>query len=241
MFFTAYAFNQDIGGWEVGNVTDMSSMFENTSIRNAPAFNQDIGDWNVSKVTNMQYMFNNNGNNVAAFNQNIGDWDVSKVTDMIFMFSGVTLSIANYDALLAGWSKLELQSRVPFGAGNSQYCNQPARAVLRNPPNSWGISDGGPAMDMNCPLAFYVVIPDQFYALGQTVNVTLPEANGGTIPRSYALTGDNPGQAGFHHRHPHPRWYADHDSCRRHPDLHGHRQCRADAGHRRADLYRHDQ
>ena len=109
---------------------------------------------------------------------------------MIFMFSGVILSIANYDALLAGWSKLELQSGVPFTASNSKYCNRSARNVLINPPNSWGISDGGPAT--NCPLAFERIIPDQSYTVNTIVSEILPPAFGGTVPRSYALTGDIP-------------------------------------------------
>jgi surface protein len=36
-------FNQDIGAWDVSNVTDMARMFECAS-----SFNQDIGNWDVS-------------------------------------------------------------------------------------------------------------------------------------------------------------------------------------------------
>jgi surface protein len=52
MFQNATAFNQDIGGWDVSNVTRMVSMFWN-----AASFNQDIGRWDVLNVTNMNYMF----------------------------------------------------------------------------------------------------------------------------------------------------------------------------------------
>jgi surface protein len=81
MFLNASAFNQNIGGWDVGNVTDMSSMF-----RNASVFDQDISGWDVGNVTNMSSMFYN----ASVFNQNIGGWDVSSVTDMSYMFYNAT-------------------------------------------------------------------------------------------------------------------------------------------------------
>ena len=45
-------FNENISNWDVGNVTNMISMFANMYI-----FNQPIGNWNVGNVTNMSYMF----------------------------------------------------------------------------------------------------------------------------------------------------------------------------------------
>ena len=63
--------------WDVSQVTDMSSSFENRN-----NFNGDISSWDVSNVTDMSSMFTYN----FAFNQPIGDWDVSSVTDMSWMF-----------------------------------------------------------------------------------------------------------------------------------------------------------
>ena len=68
MFRHATAFNQDIGQWNVSQVTDMGEMF-----KDARAFNQPIGRWNVANVTDMNKMFQN----AAAFNKPIGNWNVS--------------------------------------------------------------------------------------------------------------------------------------------------------------------
>ena len=67
-------FNQDIGSWDVSNVTNMSWMFENSS------FNQDIGSWDVAML---QYEFDVSGH---TFQPRYCNWDVSNVTNMSRMF-----------------------------------------------------------------------------------------------------------------------------------------------------------
>jgi surface protein len=93
-----YAFNQDIGSWNVSNVTDMSRMFYN-----AHTFNQDIDSWNVSKVSTMSYMFYN----AHAFNQDISSWDISSLTNAAGMFKGTAMTVDNMDNTLRGWAKLD--------------------------------------------------------------------------------------------------------------------------------------
>ena len=61
-------FDGDISGWNVSNVTDMTSMFYNCK-----NFNQDISTWDVSNVTDMYGMFEL----CESFNQDISSWDFS--------------------------------------------------------------------------------------------------------------------------------------------------------------------
>jgi surface protein len=70
MFFRAFAFNQNIGNWDVSNVTNMNNMFFRTL-----AFNQNIGSWDVSNVATMNLMFRG----ASSFNQNLSNWCVSQI------------------------------------------------------------------------------------------------------------------------------------------------------------------
>ena len=69
-----------IGTWNTSNVTDMSSIFLDSSL------NEDISSWDTSSVTTMSNMFRN----ATKFNQDISSWDISAVTDFSNMFSGTT-------------------------------------------------------------------------------------------------------------------------------------------------------
>ena len=80
-------FNQDIGSWDVSNVTNMSRMFVGAAGEDAAtSFNQDISKWDTSKVTDMSQMFED----AVVFSQDIGNWNTSSVTNMTNMFREAT-------------------------------------------------------------------------------------------------------------------------------------------------------
>lgn len=88
MFFNNSAFNQPIGGWQLGTGShipstgiNMSSMFNN-----ADAFNQNIGSWDVSKVTNMSSMFQNNGGFNNSGSSDINNWRPISCSNFTSMF-----------------------------------------------------------------------------------------------------------------------------------------------------------
>ncbi|MCB0372831.1 MAG: BspA family leucine-rich repeat surface protein [Muricauda sp.] len=91
MFRSATSFNGNIGGWSMGNATNIGFMFWGAS-----SFNQDIGDWDVSQVTNMGSLFSE----ATSFNQDIGSWDTGNVTNMSFMFK----LAASFNQDISGWN-----------------------------------------------------------------------------------------------------------------------------------------
>jgi surface protein len=118
MFQDAIAFNDnDISGWLVNEVTDMSYMFYGAS-----SFDGDLGSWNVSKVADMDYMFHRatdftgttiNQWTITAttmssmfesahnFVGDLGNWDVSGVTIMNSMFDDATAFVGT---TIAQWN-----------------------------------------------------------------------------------------------------------------------------------------
>ena len=87
--FTILIFNQDISKWDISNVTNLESMFNNCKL-----FNQDISSWNTSKVTNMSYMFRN----ANSFNTYIQSWNVINVIDFDCMFEFADQFCDKFDA-----------------------------------------------------------------------------------------------------------------------------------------------
>ena len=74
----------NISGWDVSNVTDMSSMFYGCTY-----FNQNISSWDVSNVIGMSYMFAW----CESFNQDLSNWNVSKVRFIGGVFTGCSIKM----------------------------------------------------------------------------------------------------------------------------------------------------
>ena len=70
----------DIENLDTSNVTNMKSMFENTTFSSNSL---DLNGWDVSKVTNMACMFSYIDDLKSL---DLSSWDVSNVTDMSFAF-----------------------------------------------------------------------------------------------------------------------------------------------------------
>ena len=127
MFAYPYAnwivFNQDISGWNVGNVTSTTNFNQNAPLTcaNTPVFNtpictpppstatvtraeldvmiangDDVTQVDTSTITDMSYLFDGN----TTFNQDIGGWDVSNVTTITNIF--LNADVFNQD--LSNWN-----------------------------------------------------------------------------------------------------------------------------------------
>ena len=97
-----------ISSWDVSNVENMSSMFEN-----CPHFNEDISSWDVSSVRDMSRMFVR----AKSFNQPLNSWDVSNVTNMKCMFYENRI----FNQPLASWdaSKVENKRDMFYNSGQN--------------------------------------------------------------------------------------------------------------------------
>ena len=108
-----------ISNWDVSNVENMSSMFEN-----CPHFNEDISSWDTSSVRDMSRMFVR----AKSFNQPLNSWDVSSVENMMDMF----IDCVSFNQPLDKWDTGSVENMICMFAGAKSF-NQPL--------NSWDIGN----------------------------------------------------------------------------------------------------
>ncbi len=97
MFEEALKFNENIGYWNMENVTNVSGMFFNASAFNngSPAGVEGYGlnEWNLKNVKDSSSMFAY----AISFNQNIDNWKLPRVKETFGMFKGTAKFAQNVD------------------------------------------------------------------------------------------------------------------------------------------------
>ena len=129
----------DLNFIDTSDITDMSYLFENLTIRNIK-----INKWNTFKVTKMHGTFLNchefvgdgletwDTSNVTAMfggcknlNTDLSGWDVSNVTDMISMFAGCKKfegnGLENWNTSKAAWMSTMFLNCAEFNADISRW------------------------------------------------------------------------------------------------------------------------
>jgi surface protein len=98
MFENANAFNINISGWNISNVTNMDSMF-----RNASAFNQNLSSWHVPLIPSLPSNFST-GSLITNFPQ----WGVTGPTGPPINNNAVNFVVAAFDSQVQLTSSLQL-------------------------------------------------------------------------------------------------------------------------------------
>ena len=151
MFYLSTSFNQDIGNWDVSNVTQMVNMFNSAS-----SFNQDISSWNVTNVS----FFNSIFSGATNFNQDLSTWDFtlainisSGLNDILgnasVNFCDLAKDDANVSSLLVRLSDLaDANPNVPqsFVYSSGVTLTGPGSTALTNlnTTHSWTITTSAP-------------------------------------------------------------------------------------------------
>jgi surface protein len=127
-FYQANRFNQNIGSWNTGNVTNMANLFSAPTTTITHSFNNggsdSIKNWDTSKVTTFSQTFLYNPN----FNQPIGSWNVSSASIFNFMFYYAT----GFNQPLNNWNTISAisMSSIFFSA-----------STFNQPLNNWNTSN----------------------------------------------------------------------------------------------------
>jgi len=111
-FQQATNFNHDLSAWDTSRVRNMAYMFQWAMV-----FNQDLSSWNTEKVENMAYMFQG----AMVFNQDLSSWNTENVKNMAFMF----YQASAFNSDISGWSVDKVTSfQFMFYDTNLSDCNK---------------------------------------------------------------------------------------------------------------------
>ena len=122
MFYSQPDFNQEIGLWDVSNVTTFNIFLTTYTVplgitagKFTNAGSDSIKNWNTSNVTNMTAMFSGQ----ALFNQPIDTWDTTEVTNMSYM-----LQCLSFNQPLNSWNTKKVTTMTRMLQGATTF-NQP--------------------------------------------------------------------------------------------------------------------
>ena len=161
----------NIGSWDVSEVTNMTSLFNN-----ARKFNQDISGWNTGKVVNMNNIFNN----AYLFNQNLGNWNVSSVNSNGIGLSSSGMSCANYEATLIGWNASGVTGK-KLNAGFLNYGSAANAARASLVTNGWTITG-----DNSSNVCDAFITTWDLSIGGNATSLSIGTATGGSVSYSWA-------------------------------------------------------
>ena len=140
----------EINTWNVSNITDMSSLFENIA-----TFNSDISNWNVSSVDDMSRMFYdsgfNNGDLTNSSSKPLTNWNVSSVTNMSGMFNGTAFNqdINNWNTGLVQTMATMFKNNNNFNKDISNWDTSAVTDMNQMFRNAQDFDNGGVALDWN--------------------------------------------------------------------------------------------
>lgn len=137
---SCYAFNQELGAWNMSSLMNISFMFNNaTSFNNGdPGNNQakpSLDNWNLSSVYQAPGVFSG----ASKFNQKVSSWRLHTCIDVSSMFQNCPLFNNGGDPGIDGWTVGEC-----FTFNNMFH----GATVFNQPIGSWDVSKGTNFNDM---------------------------------------------------------------------------------------------
>jgi len=117
MFDMAASFNQDITSWNVDKVEDMDEMFKDAS-----SFNQDLGSWDLTNMTNGKISFERSGMSCENFSRTIQGWAQRAFVPSNVTVKASGMEYSNHPLFLIDREQLTNKYHWLFGGDNAGGC-----------------------------------------------------------------------------------------------------------------------